>query len=374
MKPQNMPYIPISNLPEAKESLAKLLPHLPWPRLIERMNPCGIAMPVIGMDKNLVVLEQPEALLQKLGPFADCPKAWLQAYRFHKQRRIRNAQLMRLHPECAKADFAEDAMEQGYVPDDVDEADGLVAGVLLLAIKPVPSELRNILLSRAQTDWWGAFFALQGTIYNNESDLLLNCVAMEPRLSAALWHHNHELAGPLGETAMMRSDIWSATVALRHPLASQWLCRVCTAGRVNPLAAVTGIALQPHTTTDQRQAWVEKLQSDHPLLAYLAVRWAKHTWDEAEWKNLRDQLRQNAVGDKGQAWFHWHRDCEPERIDDAARESDVHTLWLAELIHHARNEGQELRRRMAERLQKDGNDHEALMTLRWLSRRGRLHD
>lgn len=360
----------LANLPEAKESLSKLLPHLPWPRLTEKMNACGVPLPSIGDDNNLVVLEQPEVLLQDLGPFAKCPKLWMQAYHHHKQRRIRNAQLMRLHPECLKSDLVEDAMEQGYVPEDVDEADGVVAGVLALAIKPVPSELRQALLSRAQTDWWGAFFALHGTLYDNEAEALLNRVAIEPRLSASLWHRNHELSEPLGELAMMRSDLWSATVALNHPLASQWLCRVCDAGRGNPLAAVTGIALQPSTSKDQLQAWVEKLQNDHPKLAYLGARWAKHTWPEPEWKRLCDQLRQTAISDRGQGWFHWYRDCEFERINDALNENDVSTLWLAELIHHAKNPGQELRRRMAGRLQADAKDREALLTLRWLDRRG----
>jgi hypothetical protein len=49
----------------------------------------------------------------------------------------------------------------------------------------------------------------------------------------------------------------------------------------------------------------------------------------------------------------------------------VDILWQAELIDHAHNSGQELRRRMGQRLQSDDKDKEALLTLRWLDQRGR---
>jgi hypothetical protein len=61
--------IPIKpNLAEAQAALEKLLPHLPWPGLTEQLNCGGAALPRIGDDPNLPVLEQPETLVANLGP------------------------------------------------------------------------------------------------------------------------------------------------------------------------------------------------------------------------------------------------------------------------------------------------------------------
>jgi hypothetical protein len=89
-----------------------------------------------------------------------------------------------------------------------------------------------------------------------------------------------------------------------------------------------------------------------------------------EWLALRNQLRAKACSE-GRSWFHWYRDNEPEKNDDALRDESVEVLWMAELIQHAQNYGQDLRRQMVMRLQTNASDQEARLTLRWLNGRKR---
>jgi hypothetical protein len=44
--------------------------------------------------------------------------------------------------------------------------------------------------------------------------------------------------------AMAKNDLWSATITLHQPLASEWLGRVNIFGETDPLAAVTALVLQ----------------------------------------------------------------------------------------------------------------------------------
>ena len=107
------------NLAEAQAALAKLLPHLPCPRLSEYMSCCGVALPKICDDKNLVFLEQPETLISSLGPFVfrKLPKQWLPAYYHHRKRLARNAQLIRLLPLCQAGELAGHVENHEYAPD-----------------------------------------------------------------------------------------------------------------------------------------------------------------------------------------------------------------------------------------------------------------
>jgi hypothetical protein len=277
--------------------------------------------------------------------------------------------LIRLHPLCQESDNGFEA-DLGYVPEGLDEStDGIVAGALMLAVKPLPGPLRTKLLAMSKRHWFGSFLVLHGMVFAGEAESLLAGVACDPRLAAALWRENQDLAEPLVPVAMAKNDLWSATLALHQPLASERLGRVNIFGETDPLAAVTALVLQP--TAPQKTLWMQRLKQGHPRLAYLAVRWARLTWPEPGWENLRDELRANAVSDRGLAWYGWYRDVQPELIDEAIRETDVATLWQAELVDHAHNSGQELRRRMGQRLQSDDKDKEALLTLRWLDRRGR---
>ena len=353
--------------------MAKLQAHLPWPRLSEYMSPCGAALPIICDDENLVFLEQPETLVSGLGPFVykRLPKQWLAAYHHHRKRLARNAQLIRVLPACLAGELAGHVEGHEYVPDELgDDTDGIVAGVILLALRPMPGPLRARLISMVKKHWFGSFLALNGVVFENEVMAMLGGVACDPRLAAGIWKLNQDLAGPLSSIAMMKNDLWSATVALHDPLAEQWLGRVTIFAERNSIAAVTALVLQPGAPVQQKALWAQRLKQCHPRLAYLAVRWARHTWPSG-WEALRDELRENCVRDRGQVFFHWHRDCENERIEDALREEGVATLWQAELVHHAKNSGQELRRRMVQQLHNEADKKEAQLTLRWLDRRGR---
>ena len=355
-----------SNLAEAQNALAKLLPHLPWPQLTEVMDACGAALLPSGADANLPTVEQPETLVARLGPcvFDKLPEHWKVPYNHHKQRLRRNGQFVRLHSACL--------VSTGNVPMELnDSLDGVVAGVLLFVVKPLPSPLRTALLRRAASHWWGMFFAAQGMVFADEATTLLPGIANEPRLAAALWRQNPDLGEPLVSVAMRRNDLWSAIIALEQPLAAEWLGRVSVFAANNSIAALTALALQPSAPIDFKNGWVERLRVGPPRLAYLAARWTQHTWPKNEWLKLREVLKANICSD-ALAWFHFYRDVMTEQIDDALREANVPVLWSAELVHHAKNQGQALRRRMTEQLLAKPGDREALLTLQWLSRRGRL--
>lgn len=359
--------IKMTNLAEAQASLNKLLPFLPWPKLTEKMNCCGILPDVGGDSIGLPIQEQPEALMTRIQPFVlrKLPEHWKVAYYFHKQRLRRNAQLLRLHPACLSA--------SDYVPRDLDETtDGVVAGMLLLSLRPLPGRLRTALLNHCSKHWWGMYFAALGTVYENESTQLLAGVANDPRLAAGLYRENPDLAARLVSLAFRQNDIWSATISLKQPNAAEWLDRVGTIGLANSNAAVTAIALQPSAPHDFKATWIDRLRNGNPRLAYLAVRWAQHTWPADEWRQLRDGLASTGCRDRGQYWSLWHRDISPERTVEALAETDVSVLWQVELADHAKNPARDLRQRMAWQLKENPADHEAQLTLRWLSRRGKL--
>jgi hypothetical protein len=151
--------------------------------------------------------------------------------------------------------------------------------------------------------------------------------------------------------------------------AGPWLQHVLAQGAGNGVAAVTALTLQPAVSRDIQIIWMDRLRLPH--LAYWTARMTRHTWPPGKWQGLVEELRATAVSDRASAWYHWHRDIEPETIEAALREEDVEVLWQAELIHHARNCGQQLRRRMTIRLQANGCDREARLTLRWLNGRRR---
>jgi hypothetical protein len=256
-----------------------------------------------------------------------------------------------------------------YAPYELDDqVDGIVAGVILLSLRPLPGPLRTQLVSLSKKHWFGSFLAQHGVVFEHEATAMLAGVACDPRLAAAVWKTNPDLADPLVSVAMRRNDLWSATVAIHNPLAEQWLGRVCVFAERNSIAAVTALVLQP--SSSEKAVWIQRLKQSHPRLSYLAVRLARHTWPTG-WETLRDELRDHCMADRGQIYYHWYRDCEAERIGDALREADIDTLWAAELVSHAKNSGQELRRRMVQQLQSEADNKEAVLTLRWLDRRGR---
>ena len=228
----------LADLAQARVALAELRPHLPWPRLSEMMNCNGVILPGIGDDHNLPVLEQPETLVGSIpaSEYRKLPQSWQPAVCYHKQRLRRNTQWVRLYPECVKS--------SGNVPLGWNNAvDGVVAGALLLAVRPLANPLRSALMRRAITQWWGQYLAAQGLLFAEEAGTLLVGISNDPRLAAALWRENPDLGEPLAPLAMSRSDLWSATIALEQPLAAEWLGRICALAASSSIAACTAL---PH--------------------------------------------------------------------------------------------------------------------------------
>jgi len=361
MKPKNNPP---TNLSEARTAITKLMPHLPWPRLTEKMNYCEL-LPDIGGDvTGLPILEQPESLMSQLGPFVyrKLPPPWKLPFYFHQRRRFRNAQVQRLFSVCENAD--------GTVPSGLDEkTDAIVAGMLLLALRPLPSPLRSALLEHASKSWLGMYFAALGTVYAPETTKLLAGVACDPRLTASLFRENSDLAEPLIKLALRQNDIWSSSIALFQSEAEQWLERINTIGLCNANAAVTALTLFPSALEEFKAEWLTRIQSANPRLAYQTVRWTQATWPADDWRRLRDILKNVVVQDRAQNWFHWYRDIESENAEAALQDETASVLWQAELISHLNHPGQDLRERMSYQLKENPGDHEAQLTLRWLSRR-----
>ena len=361
MKPKSNPPM---NLTEARASITNLMPNLPWPRLTEKMNYCELLPDIGGNLIGLPVIEQPESLMLNLGPFVHrkLPAHWKLPFYFHQRRRFRNAQVQRLFSLCQAAD--------GSVPSGLDETtDAIVAGMLLLSLRPLPSPLRSALLEHAGKSWLGMYFASLGTVYAPETKKLLAGVANDPRLTASLYRENSDLAEPLVKLALRQNDIWSATIALFQPEAEQWLDRVSTIGLCNGHTAGTALALLPSAPEEFKAEWIARIQSANPRLAYRTVRWTQSTWPAEEWQRLRDALKKVAVQDCAVNWFHWYRDIEPEQAEAAIAAADVSVLWQAELIDHLKNPGDEFRERMSHQLMENPGDSEAQLTLRWLSRR-----
>lgn len=355
------------NLIEAQTSIAKLMPYLPWPRLTEKMNYCGILPDVGGDTIGLPMLEEPEALMTHLGPFVyrQLPQHWKLAHFYHQKRRFRNAQVQRLFPLCQRAGEP--------VPRDLDETtDGIVAGMLLLSQRPLTSPLRTALLEHAGKHWLGMYFASLGTVYEHETTKLLSGIANDPRLTASLYRENADLAEPLVKLALRQNDIWSATVALSQPEADQWLNRVGTIGLCNANAAVTALTLLPSAPPGFKDMWIDRILSSNPRRAYSTVRWTQSTWSAENWRHLRDILKKVAVRDRAANWFHWYRDIEPESALKALRKDTVDVLWQVELIDHLNNPGHDLRDQMSRQLKENPGDAEALLTLRCLKRRGKV--
>ena len=302
--------------------------------------------------------------MMNLGPFVHrkLPAHWKLPFYFHQRRRFRNAQILRLYPLCQYAD--------GNVPGDLDEkTDGIVAGMLLLALRPLPSALRTALLGHAGKSWLGMYFAALGVVYEIETTGLLAGIANDPRLTASFYRENSDLAEPLIKLALRQNDIWSSSIALFQPVAEQWLERINTIGLCNANAAVTALALLPSAPEEFKSMWVDRIKSANPRLAYKTVRWTQSTWPADNWWRLRDTLKQFAVQDRAANWFHWFRDIEPEQAAAAITEDNVSVLWQAELIDHIKNPGHEFRERMSHQLMENPGDAEAELTLRWLRRR-----
>jgi hypothetical protein len=347
----------IADLNQARIAMAKLLPQIPRPRLAEQIDDCGIAMPRISSDSTaLPVLEYPRSFLADFGDLTDddVPATWKSAYAAHKLRLRRNGQLVRLHPLCQYA-----------APSVFAGTDGMVAGALLLCLRPLPGPMRSRLIARAQAQPWGAFLAAHGLVIRGEEPELLHSIAQDPRLAAALWRSNSDLAEPLLETALLRSDLWSATMLLDHAQAGPWLRRVLAQAANNEVAAITALILQPLVGARIQAGWIDRIKQPH--LAYWAVRWTRHTWHPSQWQHLLDQLRATALSDGGSSWYHWHRDLESDRIAEALADDAMQIPWACELVDHSQTGGQALRRRML----KHDDELEARLVLRWLDRRGK---
>ena len=353
-----------ADLAQAQLAITRLLPHLPWPRRQEMLSDLR---EVPSKRPALPIRDYPEALISAFNPvaIAALPKHWLAAYYGYRQTIRRSAQFRRLQRTIQHRPHADFAM--------LDKVDAVVAGAILLSARPMPGPLRTQLLRRSCTDWRGAWLTAQGIVFESEVSGLLSSIANEPRLAASLWQENQDLAQPLGAVATMRSDVWSAVVALQQPDSEQWLNQVCMLANHEALAAVTALVLQPDAPTKSKARWIARLKLGHFRLAYLAVRYARFPWSD-NWEILRDELMPTALSDRGQIWFHWHRDLsDSDQIAEALRQRDVDALWQTELIHHVGSPGEDLRRGVVKRLQKQPNDQEAKLALLWLEARQMIY-
>jgi hypothetical protein len=366
----NQPIRQSTNLADARRAMSALAPHLPEPRLSEWMRACGVTLPrydVLGAPNEVPLMHWPVALLEGLGPYTlrSLPKHWFPAHQQLTQQQNRGVQFLRLHSACLQVETGDEA-----IPDLV-RCDGVVAGLLMLVVRPRSGALRARLLRAAVTHPFGACLAAHGKLIEDERAAVLDRVAKDSRVASALYRHDPEAARSLPERLHASHDLWSATLALNHAKAQCWLQRVVSKAAEDPVAAVTALTLQPQVNQKLQQRWLAGVLNSQPGLAYQAARWTKRTWGSERWLDLRDQLRARATSDLGCAFFHWYRDVEVEASDEALRQEGVEVLWRAELIQANKSFGHALRRRCLLRLNSDAADVEAKLALRWIGRRGR---
>jgi hypothetical protein len=353
--------------------MAVLLPVLPQPRIGEWMTVRGIRIPgfeVLAVPNTLSILASPKAVLEGIeqDPVAPLPSRWIDAHRQHRQRLARSTQLLGLHSACLRAEVG-----SGAIPS-LTDCDGVVAGLLLLLLRPRLGDLRAHLMRATTRHPFASYLATHGMLVEAEHRAVIRSIASDTRLSSALVRRDPAAADNLSDRLYRSNDVWSAVVVLETAEAQTWLCRVVNAAAPDPIAAATAITLQPSSQETLQHAWLTTLQEGEPESAYAAARWSKATWPPARWAEVvRNTLRSTATSDLGRFYFLWYRDVEPERADDALQNEGLDLLWGAELTDASKNCGQALRRRCEMRLKANPDDTEAKLVLRWLAQREQGH-
>ena len=99
------------------------------------------------------------------------------------------------------------------------------------------------------------------------------------------------------------------------------------------------------------------------------ARFARHTWPEEGWRQLRERLNKKATADKSRYWCHWHVLSAPDEAQAAVSDPQADVLWALELLHATQAPDTALRFLLGGRLGENPGDQESILALDWLNLR-----
>jgi len=150
-----------------------------------------------------------------------------------------------------------------------------------------------------------------------------------------------------------RQDLASGMVVARLGTDVQlaaWLRQAGMAAFNNSSAAGTMLVMNPQAPQALRDLWLNTIQdASDSAVAYSTVRWARQTWQQSQWVELKAALKSTAIKDHGRCWCNWFSWIEKESAA-AALTMPADALWSFELVHTLNLDDEPLRFRLADQL------------------------
>jgi hypothetical protein len=129
-----------------------------------------------------------------------------------------------------------------------------------------------------------------------------------------------------------------------------WLRQTGMAAFNNSSAAGTMLVMNPQAPQALRDLWLNAIQqASESAVAYSTVQWARQTWQQSDWVELKAALKSTAIKDHGRCWCNWFSRIEKESAATAlAMPADA--LWSFELVHTLNLDDEPLRFRLVDQL------------------------
>jgi hypothetical protein len=357
------------DLTQARDAAEKVLRNLPTPSLCDHMLlPKDLPVPCVPMVKpslNPPLIETPRAFFDSFGLLDPIllPDSMMAAYLEHEPRRHRAWWFRQLHPECVRA------LQQGDLLE-LTRLDGVVAGLLFLTLQPpIGSRLREGLFRRIAAHKFGALMAARGMLLAEEHLAILMLLGSDSRYLRWLSQLGWETECPA--YCARQLNLEAGMIMLPTPLGQVWLEKLVQRAGDEPEAAAAALVLQPEAPERLRNLWTDTVvKAKAGRVACLAARYARHTWPQPEWRQIRERLRAAATDDKGPCWCYFHSQIsDSEEARTALGDPQADVLWALELLHATQAPDTSLRHLLGERLATDPGDQESIVALDWLDLR-----
>jgi hypothetical protein len=348
----------------ARQSARRLIARLDTPSALEHLSLRNVAAPGATLCRPSAqkpILGAPTALFsQRPLSVSDIPESWLAAYARWMER-LGREQEFGLVQACLK----------GPAHEGVTVTDPVVAGLLLyLWSAAIDPHLRAAWRQVALESPAGAWLAAEALHPAEERQATLDAVRKNSRL---LWWTSQLPGFGRGAVKHARAqlDLYGGLVLAVHGRDGElaaWLQAASIAACARPEAACAMLVLQPEADHRDKACWLASLENPKAApQAYETLRWARHAWPGQAWEKLK-LLRPYVVGDRGQWFFHWFRDIEPEGAQAALGAEGLDPLWGAELLETlgAGADDYAFRFRLGERLGSLGSPAASLV-LDWLN-------
>jgi hypothetical protein len=321
--------------------------------------------PLFQPSPNPPMVEVPGALFdtfELLDPL-QLPDSWLPVWLEYQPRLHRAWWYRQFHPECVRA------LRQGNPPN-LSQLDGVVAGLLFLALQPpIGSRLREGLFRRIAHHQFGALMAARGMLLAEEHLAILMLLGSDSRYLLSLCQLGWEAECPA--YCARHLNLEAGMIMLPTPLGQVWLEKLVQRAGDEPEAAAAALVLQPEAPERLRNLWTDTVvKAKAGRVACLAARYARHTWPQPEWRQIRERLRAAATDDKGPCWCYFHSQIsDSEEARTALGDPQADVLWALELLHATQAPDTSLRHLLGERLATDPGDQESIVALDWLDLR-----